>query len=87
MKIATFAKLAAAALLPLGLAACGGGGSSSGTTPPAAGGGTTPTTTAFQDKAGTAFATVFNASATADPKKPAASDVPALSLTTDPFDN
>ena len=79
-------KLAIAALLPFALSACGGGGgggTATSTTPPT----TTPTATAFQDRFGTAFAADFNASSTATAPHPASTDVPALNLTAEPFDN
>lgn len=76
-----FAKLALAAILPLALSACGGG-SNSIATPPA-----TVGPTSFQDKFGTAFATDFNASSTANAADPAPTDVPALNLTAEPLDN
>lgn len=76
-------KLALAALLPLALSACGGGSESAPVTPPAP----TPTAaTAFQDKAGTAFAAAFNASATASPIDPGANDAGTLNPTAQPFD-
>lgn len=73
-------KLAAAALLPLALAACGGGKKSAATP-------VTPVAQAFQDKFGSAFATDFNASITTEPANPSASDVPALNLSAEPLDN
>ena len=73
--------------LPLALAACGGGGGGDGGTtvvpPPAQ-------TATFQSRFGTSFASYFDTSSTtpdASVKDPAAADVPALSLTTEPLDN
>jgi hypothetical protein len=81
MKIPTLIKLAAVPLLPLALSACGNKGTNPST------GTTTPPVATFQDKAGAPFATLFNAAANSDPRHVTSADVPALSLTTDPFDN
>ncbi len=80
-----------AILLSLSVAACssrasdvGGGGTSTTPVTPTP----TPTPTAsFQSRFGTAFAALFDASTTSEPRKPTTADVPALSLTTEPLDN
>ncbi len=75
--------LAMAAILPVVLSACGGGGggSSNNTPPPPV------TSQSFQEKVGANFATVFNASTTADAVDPTAASVPPLDLTANPVDN
>jgi hypothetical protein len=77
--------MAALALAPLLLTACGGGGKDPiAAAPPTM---TQPTTGTFQSKFGASFATAFNANSTAPAIDPAATDVPALNLTAQPEDN
>lgn len=66
------------------LSACGGGGSEATPTPPPV---TPPAAASFQSKFGTSFETKFNAAPTTEAADPAATDVPALSATTEPLDN
>lgn len=70
--------VAAVTFIAAGLAACGGGG----------GGGsvavTPPPTPGIQSSFGAGFAALFSAGPNTDPGNPSASDIIALSLTTDP---
>ena len=75
--------LAVAAILPTVLTACGGGGGGGGNTTP-----TPPATSqSFQEKISANFATIFNASSTADVVDPTAASVPPLDLTANAVDN
>jgi hypothetical protein len=82
MQYATKLKSGTALLLPLAIAACSDGYEAP--TPPP---GPPPPAASIQSRISASFATFFDASATSDPKDPAASDVPPLSLTTEPIDN
>jgi hypothetical protein len=84
----TMLKASVALLLPVAMAACSDRDSIA---PPLGGGGTptpTPTpTVSVQGQIGAAFAGLFDASNTSEPRDPAATDVPALSLTAEPVAN
>lgn len=75
----TLLKLSAGVVLTTSLAACGSNNSPTPTPTPA------PTDSSFQGKFGSAFAAIFNASATSDPVDPTDSSVPALAPAADPI--
>ena len=72
--------VAVVTFIAAGLAACGGsgGGGSVAVTP------TPPPTPGIQSSFGAGFAALFSAGPNTDPGNPSASDIIALSLTTDP---
>jgi hypothetical protein len=84
MQYATKLKVGTALLLPLAMAACSDRSDTTTATPPPA---PPPPAASIQSQIGTSFAAFFDASNTSDPKDPVASDVPPLSLTTEPITN
>lgn len=78
--IGSIGKLSIAALLTLGLAACGGGGGGDMgvVTPPP------PPSARLEDGFGAGFATSYRNAPNTDPREPAAADIVAVSATTDP---
>jgi hypothetical protein len=83
MQYATKLKAGTALLIPLAMAACSDRNDNATATPP----GPTPPGASIQSQIGTSFASFFDASNTSDPKDPVASDVPPVSLTTEPIAN
>ncbi len=84
MHYATRLKAGTALLLPLAMAACSDRNDNPTATPPP---GPPPPAASIQSRIGTSFATFFDAGNTSEPREPAASDVPPLSVTTEPLDN
>lgn len=84
MHYATKLKAGTALLIPLAMAACSDRGDNATATPPP---GPPPAAASIQSQIGASFAAFFDASNTSDPKDPAESDVPPLSLTTEPIAN
>ncbi len=84
MPYATKLKAGTAMLIPLAIAACN---NRSDYTPPTPPPGPPPPAASIQSRIGANFAAFFDASPTSEPKDPAASDVPPLSLTTEPIEN
>ena len=84
MQYATKLKAGTALLIPLAIAACSDRGDNTTATPPP---GPPPPAASIQSQIGTSFALFFDAGNTSDPKDPGATDVPPLSLTTEPITN
>ncbi len=84
MQYSTKLKVGTALLLPLAMAACSDRNDNATATPPPS---PPPPGASIQSQIGSSFATFFDASTTSDPKDPVASDVPPLSLTTEPIAN
>ncbi len=84
MHRATILKAGTALILPLAMAACN---NRSDNTPTASPPPSPPPVASVQSQIGASFATAFDASNTSEPKDPAATDVPPLSLTTEPIAN
>jgi hypothetical protein len=85
MRFSTTLKAGVALFIPLAIAACSDRASNDVTPAPAPG--PPPPKASIQSMIGTSFAAIFDAGNTSDPKDPAATDVPPLSLTTEPIDN
>lgn len=81
MKQKNLFRLALVGVAGMALAGCGGGGGSSSTTTMTP----TPAPLSLQQMFGTAFATDYAANANSTPVVPAAGDIIALSLTTQPI--
>ncbi len=87
----TIMKAGTVLLLPVAITACGNritdnGAPIGGTPTPAPTPAPTPTPVAnIQTRIGANFLAFFNASQTAEPRKPVQSDLPPLSLTTEPL--
>lgn len=77
-KMKSLLKLSILALAGLSLAACGSGGGG------VRGPGPVPPVAKLEDSFGAGFATTFQKAANSDPREPAAGDVIAVSLTSDP---
>lgn len=84
MQYATRLKAGTALLIPLVIAACSDRSDNTTATPPP---GPPPPAASIQSQIGTSFALFFDAGNTSDPKDPVATDVPPLSLTTEPIAN
>ncbi len=84
MQYASKLKAGTALLIPLAMAACSDRGDNTTATPPP---GTPPPAASIQSQIGASFATFFDAGNTTEPRDPAATDVPPLSLTTEPIAN
>ena len=80
MRYSTTLKAGAALVLPLAMAACSSSGNSNTASPPP------PPATSFQGQFGASFAGAYDASNTTEAKEPAATDVPALSNSTNPIE-
>ena len=83
MQYATRLKAGTALLIPLAIAACSDRGDNATATPPPG----PPPAASIQSQIGASFASYYDAGNTSDPKDPAESDVPPLSLTTEPIAN
>jgi hypothetical protein len=83
MHYATKLKAGTALLIPLAMAACSDRDNKATATPPPG----PPPAASIQSQIGASFASYYDAGNTSDPKDPLASDVPPLSLTTEPIAN
>jgi hypothetical protein len=83
MHYATKLKAGTALLIPLAMAGCSDRDNNATATPPPG----PPPAASIQSQIGANFASYYDAGNTSDPKDPLASDVPPLSLTTEPIAN
>ncbi len=85
MQYANKLKAGTALLIPLAIAACNNRSENpTAAAPPPA---TPPPVASIQSRIGASFAAFFDASPTSEPRDPVATDVPPLSLTTEPIEN
>ena len=84
MQYANKLKAGTALLIPLAMAACNNRSENATAAPPPA---TPPPVASIQSRISASFAAFFDASPTSEPRDPVATDVPPLSLTTEPIEN